>query len=318
MRHYKLLTGLLLILFLISCKRDDNIIPQQIYKYERFSSSLEARVNCVYFIDTKTGFAAGSGKIFKTVDGGVNWQSDSITNLPINSIYFVNNDIGFAVGGIIYKTINGGDSWTKVTLPYKFLLLNSVFFINKNIGFAIGLAHHLKTINGGKTWEQFVFDYKGLMEKISFVDSQTGFAAGLFGNIFKTTDQGKTWIRTENQSDGHIYDFYFVNKKTGYAGGQKKIVKTVDGGDTWNILPNSPEEIYFIHFADVNKGIAIGKGHYTGGDWGIWTNAIYSTSNGGKTWEKEDNINFGSVASFPTNNIGYSIVKDSTYKIIIQ
>jgi photosystem II stability/assembly factor-like uncharacterized protein len=76
--------------------------------------------------------------------------------------------------------------------------------------------------------------------------------------------------------------------------------------------------MYFIHFADNNKGIAIGYGHYTGGDYGGYTRAIYRTSDGGSTWEMEDNISIGPVASFPTNNTGYSVTADTTYKIVIE
>ena len=332
MRYNKLFVGLFLIqvLFFFCEKEENNTVSQKFNsEYEQFPSNLNESVNCVHFIDDKTGFAASVGQIYRTTDSGFSWDIDSITDLPFNSIFFANNDIGFAVGGksgcsggdcsppgsIVYKTLNSGQSWIKQLVPYEWSELNSVFFINESIGFAIGLGLHIKTKDGGETWEQFEFEYKGLMRKINFIDSQTGFAAGLFGNIFKTTNQGENWSQTNNESDGHIYDFYFVNDNVGYAGGQKEIVKTVDGGDTWNILTNSPTEIYFIHFADENNGIAVGKGHYTGGDWGIWTKALYRTSNGGQTWEMEDDIDFNSKVSFYSSFEGYSIVPNKIFKI---
>lgn len=333
MKHYRLIIGIIISQALFcSCDENDNASQKFNYSYEHITSNLNEIVNCVCFIDNETGFAANSGKIFKTIDSGVNWSVDSLTNLPINSIYFVNNSIGFAVGGeskcggtgcvvpgsIVYKTSNSGNTWIKKTIPYKWSELNSVFFIDENIGFAIGLGLQIKTIDGGETWEEFEFEYKGYMAKILFIDSQIGFAAGLYGNVFKTTDQGNSWIKTNNESDGHIYDFCFPNKKTGYACGQKKIVKTTDGGNSWEVLKNSPIEMYYIHFADENNGIAIGKGHYTGGDWGTWTNAIYSTYDGGETWKMEDNINFGSTTSFPSNTKGFSVARNSTFKITIE
>lgn len=156
------------------------------------------------------------------------------------------------------------------------------------------------------------------MSKVLFVDSQVGFAAGLFGNIFKTIDQGKSWTKTDNKNNGHIYDFCFVNNKTGYACGQREIVKTIDGGNSWKVLINSPIEIYYIHFADEKNGIAIGKGHYTGGDWGYWSEALYFTCDGGLTWKEEDNIAFGSATSFYSKTKGFSIVKNMTFKITIE
>lgn len=330
MKYSELILTISLFVMFSSCEKNnsDDLI-QKSFEYEEFSSNLNESVNSVYFLDDKNGFACGNGNILKTADGGLTWNSDSITDLTLNSIFFVDNKIGYTVGGesscggtgctvpgsVVYKTTDSGDNWEKLNIPYEWSELNSVAFINENIGFAIGLGLHIKTIDGGQTWNQFEFDYQGLMKKITFTNSQTGFCAGLYGNIFKTTNQGDSWIKALNESDGHIYDFCFVDESVGYAGGQKEIVKTIDGGETWTILADSPSEIYFIHFSDLNTGIAIGKGHYTGGDWGTWTKAMYTTNDGGKTWEMVDNIEFGYSTAFYDNNIGYSIMPNKTFKI---
>jgi photosystem II stability/assembly factor-like uncharacterized protein len=331
-KYNQLLVLLLFQLLSFSCSKDDSVHALS-YNYEQLASNLNESVSCVQFVDNSVGYAANyEGKVFKTTDCGANWQSNSLTDLPLRSIYFINKNIGFIVGGqsgcsgancippgsIVFKTINGGVSWTKQTVPYEWSELNSVFFIDEKIGFAVGLGLQLKTTSGGVTWTKLEFDFNCLLTKVLFVNSKRGYTAGLFGNIFKTTDQGGNWLKTNNNSDGHIYDFCFVNENVGYAAGQKEIVKTIDGGNTWNILTSSPREIYFIHFADILNGIAIGKGHYTGGDFGFWTSAIYFTSDGGETWEMEDNINFGSKVSFPTNKTGYAIAMNSIFKITLE
>ena len=321
MRNFKLLMVLLFLQLLpLSCKKDDKI-PILSYKYNQINSNLSESVSYLRFIDSNTGFGVNySGKVFKTTDKGATWKSKTLTNLPLKSIYFVNKNLGFIVGNqsAAFKTIDGGETWTDLTMPEVVPEINSVYFINGNIGFAVGLAFQSKTTNAGAKWINFEFPVNCLMTKVLFINSQTGFAAGLSGNIFKTTDQGKTWTQAENTSDGHIYDFCFADGNTGYAAGQKEIVKTVDGGKTWNILTGSPSEIYYIHFADILNGIAIGKGHYTGGDFGLYTSAIYSTSDGGITWKMEDNINFGSVASFPSGRSGYALGLNSIYNITFE
>ena len=321
MKIFYLLTLLLfLMLFSVSCKKDDKI-PILSYKYDQVNSNLNESLSYLRFIDNNTGYGVNySGKVFKTTDKGLTWKSKTLTNLPLKSIYFVNKNLGFVVGdqSAAFKTIDGGETWSELTMPGLVPEINSVYFINENIGFAVGLGFQLKTTNSGASWTNFEFPVNCLMTKILFINSQTGFAAGLSGNIFKTTDQGKTWSQSYNTSDGHIYDFYFADGNTGYAAGQNEIIKTVDGGNTWNILTGSPSEIYFIHFADILNGIAIGKGHYTGGDWGVWTSAIFSTSDGGTTWKMEDNINFGTVASFPSVRTGYAIGLNSIYKITFE
>jgi photosystem II stability/assembly factor-like uncharacterized protein len=333
MKIYKFLSGIILLLTLtITCEKGNNSSTIN-YHYEPLSSILKTSATSIFFIDENIGFIANySGQVFKTIDKGLTWTSSSITDLPLTSIYFINKDIGFVVGGksscggsgctvpgsIVFKTIDGGVTWVKQTIPYAWSELNSVYFIDENIGFAVGLGLQLRTINGGQKWDEFKFGYKGWMGKVKFVSSSTGFAAGLLGNIFKTSDQGTNWSKTSNESDGHIYDFCFPDLNVGYAAGQKEIVKSTDGGNTWKILTNSPIEIYFIHFTDDQNGIAIGKGHYTGGDWGYWTSAIYRTSDGGVTWAKEDNVKFGSVTSFFSKKIGYSVGNDSIYKITME
>ena len=333
MTYSKYILMLVLLLALFGCDKNNSYdTVKKSFEYEEFSSNLKEPVYSVCFIDGKNGFATFKGNILKTTDGGLTWDSDSISNLPLNSIFFVNNKIGYVVGGksscegtgctvlgsVVYKTIDSGENWKKLNIPYEWSELNSVSFINENIGFAVGLGLYIKTKDGGNTWKQFELNYHGLITKIIFINSQTGFCAGLFGNIFKTSDQGDSWIKCDNESDGHIYDFCFVNEKVGYAGGEKKVVKTIDGGETWRILADSPSEIYFIHFSDVNNGIAIGKGHYTGGDFGIWTKAIYTTSDGGITWEKKDNIKFGYSTSFYDKYNGYSVVPNKTFKIMYK
>ena len=68
-----------------------------------------------HFISDDTGFAAGfpntipPGKSFfvaKTTDGGESWVSYDTTGIPLNSIHFLNDSIGFVSGlyGLIMKT----------------------------------------------------------------------------------------------------------------------------------------------------------------------------------------------------------------------
>lgn len=325
---------LFLLLFMLGFSTACNKIGQNqelSYHYEKFTSDLNESISRIQFIDTNTAFGISySGKVFKTLDKGLTWQSSALTDVPLKSIFFADKDFGFVVGGasgcggtgcipkgsIIFKTVNGGISWVQQSVPYQWSELNSVVFIDKNIGFAVGKALQLKTTDGGVTWNKFELNSE--INKLLFINSHTGIASGLLGNIFKTVDQGNSWFKVNNISDGHIYDFCFPDEEIGYAAGQREIVKTVDGGNNWNILTNSPTEVYFIHFADIENGIAIGKGHYTGGDWGTWTSAIYSTSDGGNTWKMEDNVNFGSIACFPYSKIGYALGTKSIYKITID
>jgi photosystem II stability/assembly factor-like uncharacterized protein len=75
-------------------------------------------VNSIHFISANTGFATGSPLVYptkasglsffvaKTIDGGENWVSYDTIGIPLNSIYFLNDSIGFVSGlyGLIMRT----------------------------------------------------------------------------------------------------------------------------------------------------------------------------------------------------------------------
>lgn len=69
---------------------------------------------CIEFSSSLTGFAGGyNGKIFKTSDGGFNWNINFQIGVgPFTSIYSFNDSIVWAVGGpgsrYIMNTVNGG------------------------------------------------------------------------------------------------------------------------------------------------------------------------------------------------------------------
>jgi len=58
----------------------------------------------ISFIDENNGWLAGS-HIWKTTDGGYNWNKEFSNRYHINSLYMINENLGFAVGnnGAIYK-----------------------------------------------------------------------------------------------------------------------------------------------------------------------------------------------------------------------
>ncbi len=92
------------------------------------------------------------------------------TGITLNSVFFANNDTGYAVGGsidwpqseIILKTTNGGTTWdTLASAPS--VPLKSVFFTDVNTGYAVGGNTSdgggiiLKTFDGGLNWISLSF-----------------------------------------------------------------------------------------------------------------------------------------------------------------
>lgn len=164
--------------------------------------------NYIYFKDSLTGFMGGTSHyIYKTTDGGFSWTPftlDAVYNVSINSIYFPTQDSGYAVSdGKIYRTINGGDTWSEVSNPIPAIIF-SVWFTDANHGWVVGgdgiTAMNLyKTINGGTTWTQDAVGTQQLYSVV-FPDSTTGYTIGTNGTILKRvkTDGVEDNSRTEN------------------------------------------------------------------------------------------------------------------------
>jgi photosystem II stability/assembly factor-like uncharacterized protein len=97
-------------------------------QWEQQNSETTEDLNSVYFTDSNTGYAVGTGgTILKTTNGGLNWTpQNSNTSLTLTSVYFPKTDTGYAVGAeIILKTTDGGENWTSQTSDFS---LRSVYF----------------------------------------------------------------------------------------------------------------------------------------------------------------------------------------------
>src|SRR6185295_7446155 len=112
------------------------------------SGNLPRLLNDIYFPTATIGYAVGTnGRILKSNDAGLTWspQTSGTTN-ELNSVYFNSATNGVAVGNqVILKTIDGGSSWALTSLPVTF---NSVHFANANTGLAVGNAIYKTTDGG--------------------------------------------------------------------------------------------------------------------------------------------------------------------------
>ncbi len=223
------------------------------YKFEKISEdTLNKNIRTVFFLDDNLGWAAGqNGKIIKTTDGGYKWKlRESETDLNLLDIYFINKNNGWIVGG-------KGDSE------------------NKNMHGII-----LNTNNGGYTWNT-QFETNLILDCISFVNDTVGYVGSSVTStgIYKTTDGGVNWTHISiTEYWAGINKIYFINDMVGYLIGYISfypmqddgtcILKTTDGGNTWDCSEYYEEEENTIEIYDIlfiNDKIAFtGTGLYHG------------------------------------------------------
>ena len=139
--------------------------------------------------------AGNAGKIYRSTNGGNTWASYNQGAVDFKSVTSYDNNVWIAGSdGKVYKTlktvsiINPIETGTTGSI-------NSICFINNDIGYLCGDGGIVyKTINGGMNWSPSNAGISNVkLNSISFADLQNGIAAGNNGTLFITGDAGQTW-----------------------------------------------------------------------------------------------------------------------------
>lgn len=129
-----------------------------------------------------------------------------------------------------------------------------------------------------------------LIERIHFFDEIIGNCIMLDGRIFKTKDKGVNWSNTyiNPLSNFKLTDLTFIDKKVGFAvggGADGLILKTIDGGDTWNVVKRIPQsDILSITKGDNNILYATNL-FFTGQGPANASTKILKSTDLGQTWD---------------------------------
>ncbi len=156
----------------------------------------EVAIRCAWSFGELDHLVAGGyvqGGFYRTSNGGATWQHTSIGNSSIYDLHFIDEQIGYAVGGDgqTWKSTDAGHTWA--LLPG--ILSNdqfSVFFLNEQLGWTVGAASGARTTDGGQTWT-LMGDIPAYSMMVHFVNADTGYVTGNTGTTLRSTDGGATW-----------------------------------------------------------------------------------------------------------------------------
>jgi photosystem II stability/assembly factor-like uncharacterized protein len=233
------------------------------------------------------------------------WESVSYNqDIALESVYFVTPTVGWASGknGTIIKTVDAGAHWTAQLggdPQNDSKKIADLRFVDQRHGFAVqstGVGDHtlLRTVDG-QTWRASGTVPQSRGDYV-FTSPTVGFAS-THNEIRRTRDAGRSWQKvldcaTTVNVDGlsrsvvcTVESLSFPTPEVGYGLALSPntgtngvfIVKTTDGGNTWSIsrvLNDENPHQGFIAFKDPNNGIVC-----------TFEGRIYSTSNGGQTWD---------------------------------
>jgi photosystem II stability/assembly factor-like uncharacterized protein len=237
------------------------------------------------FIDPQLGWliaglGAGLGheavEIFRTVDGGMQWQEVSLTSgypdqstpgsLPFacdkNGLTFRDGATGWAAGScpggglFFYVTYDAGQTWQQQTLPPPPGYPANIFsdcqcaintpptFVSSQVGFfgvqiftASGESAFLYATNdGGVTWSPRALPLMHLIGGPDFMDANTGWVTA-GQQLYVTYDGGQNWAAVgQLPTTNLVGSLDFVNANDGWITDGPHIYVTHDGGRNWSSL----------------------------------------------------------------------------------
>ncbi|ASB50574.1 YCF48-related protein [Alkalitalea saponilacus] len=286
-------------------------------------------INDMHLIDAQTILLASYGGIFKSSDGGVNWEEKlAPDDEEMANFSFVSETTGYVLGHLsrIYKTVDGGESWTNTNLLPDYFLCHlsscekAIAFENENHGILVGFENITQLDMQSNTYNSHTqsittHDIKGAV----FINDTTIVAVGNNSLLARSNTNGRTWTVQTFNPPGQYEGVHFIDENTGFAVGNSyseenwghRIVKTDDGGNSWrSVLFSTSEEsnnfrerLRGIHFPNANTGYAVGSG-----------GVIYKTTNGGEDWvSKESGVSVQLNSVFFTDaNTGYACGSSGT------
>ncbi len=110
------------------------------------------------------------------------------------------------VGGLGYRTTNGGATWQQMILPNQGFspTISKIDFINQNVGWAVGwYGYAARTVDGGLTWTlQNIATQEEIILGLHVLSESEAFAVGIHtapssdpASLYHTTDAGATWAK---------------------------------------------------------------------------------------------------------------------------
>lgn len=247
----------------------------------------------LFLLNDSSIIAASDDGLYKSSDGGKTWRStfkpgESPRYWTIYRIDFIDDNLGYATGSLneIYKTTNGGESWLVISLPSEYELdayFPGIAFESAEKG-VLGDNACLYSIDlSTNTWKSFKKSFTtNNFESVTFSNDTTLFAVG--NNVLARSDNnGRTWnVIEDNVAKGVFFDVAFTNNSTGYVVGVNSsmaglnkglIIKTTNGGMTWQMAYNPPKQLTGICFPTQNVGYAVGL-----------SSQLFKTTDGGSNW----------------------------------
>ncbi len=242
--------------------------------------------------ETMTSASASLPAAPQNVEQG-GWQLQATVSNVLHGVSFADPLNGFAAAelGAVYRTTNGGKTWTTVMnvgFPYYWygvqaFSANTAMVVGFQDQSGAGIARW--TDNGGATWtSDVVIDSANWLLAVKYLDANHGLAYGNSGYVYVTSNGGRnagdwTKVTTDPQHGWLAGNFTILPDMNVFITGIN-FSHSTDGGLTWTIA-HSADSVFDggCSFVDDLHGWT-GGGQISAPVSG-W---VHRTTNGGATW----------------------------------
>jgi photosystem II stability/assembly factor-like uncharacterized protein len=264
-------------------------------------------------------FGGTGGGVFKTSDGGVNWEPVSdgqpfgtgtvgaieVSQSDPNVVYVGMGEScirgNFSHGDGMYKSVDAGKTWKRVGLEDSRIIGRiRIHPKNPDLVYVAALGHAagpndqrgvFRSKDGGKTWERV---------------------------LFKSNKSGAVDLSMDASNPNVLYAAIWEAKRTPYSlesgGPDSGLYKTTDGGDTWTEISRNPGG---------PKGAALGRigvAVSPANPERVWAiieaedGGVFRSDNGGRNWAKvNENRNLRQRAWYYTHIYADTKSADTVY-----
>jgi photosystem II stability/assembly factor-like uncharacterized protein len=232
---------------------NNGVVVRYNLKSQQWSTDTVGRavqLNDVTFLENcRRGFICGGlGAAMVTEDAGYKWRPLSFdTSFYIYEISFLDSMIGFAVGGnaygqpamagMLFRTIDGGQSWDSIPIGGRHFKEVNVY--PNGLTTVVGQWKMYISRDTGVTWDTIAAP-KGKSANSVAICGKNGLMAGMMGFVARSEDSGRTWIPLDIFDESIlIFDIAMLDENRAFAVGSLSgvpeglILYTDDCGRNW-------------------------------------------------------------------------------------
>lgn len=300
-------------------------------QWEKLSTPTNSPLFSLSFFDSNNGMVGGTGgTLLITEDAGQTWWTPM--NCPqedFYAVYMLNPQIMFIGGTNLYRTGDGGETWTMVsdmTSP------RSISFSDPMTGKCTSVSGIYETTDGGFTWTEIPSAGTAIYETVQTFED-TDITMGNIGGMVTYSAVGK---RT---SEGEWYDFDVMSYPNSYAWTACSFPTPDTGYVFFNqynhwvpsahnqflrftnfVLSTNPfnDLVWFFSYEIINDTIPdyMTSVHFVNNNSGYATGeqgSLYYTANGGTSWKVDySGTSVLTSMQFINDNLAFAVGYDGT------